>query len=445
MVTSIIYNIDMVLIVLYLKSMGEVILHTDYVRDFIDSKVWSQLKDEIVRAHRLIEMRSGPGSEFLGWLDLPYQAGVKEIIHTANRLREDNELLVVVAIGGSMLTARAVIHALLGPLYYQTDGHKVYYAGYNLDSDYHMRLMEFLKDKEFALCVVSKSGSTIEPAVTFRMLRKLLEQKYGKKARNKIVVITDPQRGPLRKLAQTYGYITFSIPPNVGGRFSGLSPAGLFPMAFAGVDIEALLEGARDEAQRTNKLDLDTNHAYLYAGIRNALYRQGKKIEIFVTFAPHLYWLNKFWEQMFAESEGKAGKGLYAATAQFTMDLHSIGQWIQEAERTIFETFFWYKPTSDTTTIPVDQPDIEALNYLHGKPLSYINENAKLGTQQAHKDGGVPNLEISIDTLDPYHLGRFIFFIQKSVAISGHILGVNPFNQPGVEAYKKNMFQLLGR
>jgi len=395
----------MMLVLLYLKGMGEVILHTNHVLDFIDNKVWNQLKDEIVRAHRLIETRSGPGSEFLGWLDLPYQAGVKEIIRTANRLREDNEVLVVVAIGGSMLTARAVIHALMGPLYYQTDGPKVYYAG----------------------------------------LRKLLEQKYGKKARNKIVVITDPQRGPLRKLAQTYGYVTFSIPPNVGGRFSGLSPAGLFPMAFAGVDIDALLEGARDEAQRTNKLDLDTNHAYLYAGIRNALYRQGKKIEIFVTFAPHLYWLNKFWEQMFAESEGKDGKGLYATTAQFTMDLHSIGQWIQEAERTIFETFFWYTPISDTTTIPADHPDIEVLNYLHGKPLSYINENAKLGTQQAHKDGGVPNLEISIDKLDPYHLGRFIFFIQKSVAISGHILGVNPFNQPGVEAYKKNMFRLLGR
>ncbi len=389
------------------------------------------------------------GNDFLGWVDLPSRTGeqlINEINLSAEILRLGCEAVVCIGIGGSYLGAKAVIEALSDS--FASYGHRrqgpiMLFAGQNIGEDYLYELQDFLKDKKFGIIVISKSGTTTEPAIAFRLLKAQLEEQMGKEeAAKRIVAITDEKKGALRKLATEEGYKTFVIEDNVGGRFSVLSPVGLLPIAVAGFDIESLIEGAQD-MQRALTQTGNVNMAIKYAAARNALYRAGKKTEILVNYNPKLHYFAEWWKQLYGESEGKDHKGIFPAAVDFTTDLHSMGQWIQDGERTIFETVLSVEKSEFEKVIPTDEANLDGLNYIASLRIDQVNKMAELGTRIAHVDGGVPNMRISIPAIEEAYLGQLIYFFEIACGISGYMLGVNPFNQPGVEAYKRNMFALL--
>ena len=405
-------------------------------------------------ANELLESGKGAGNDFLGWVHLPSSitdAFLDEVQATADELRKRCEVVVVAGIGGSYLGAKAVNEALQHTFdaYCAKDRKNPYvvYAGNNIGEDYLADLMEFLKGKEFGIINISKSGTTTETALAFRLLKTMLEQQSGKaEAQKRIVAVTDAKKGALRSLSTKEGYKTFVIPDNVGGRFSVLTPVGLLPIAVAGNDIKALVRGAQDMEKRTGAdVPCEENIAAQYAAIRNAIYRFGKKTEILVNFNPKLHYMSEWWKQLYGESEGKDNKGIFPASVDFTTDLHSMGQWIQEGERSIFETVISVEHANKSVVIPSDEENLDGLNFLAGKRVDEVNKMAEIGTRLAHVDGGVPNILISIDKVDEYSIGGLIYFFERACGISGYMLGVNPFNQPGVEAYKKNMFALLNK
>ena len=421
---------------------------------FLQAEALELLEKQTVAANALLENGQGAGNDYIGWVTLPSsitKEQLDEIQNTANLLREKCEVVIVAGIGGSYLGARAVNDALASAFdAYQAKDRKnpyVVYAGNNIGEDYLAELMEFIDDKQFGIINISKSGTTTETALAFRLLKTVLEQKVGKEeARNRIVAITDQAKGALRSLATKEGYKTFVIPDNVGGRFSVLTPVGLLPIAVAGGDIYALVKGAQDMEKATAaEIAYAQNPACQYAAIRNALYQSGKKIEILVNFNPKLHYFSEWWKQLYGESEGKNNKGIFPAAVDFTTDLHSMGQWIQEGERTIFETVISIEKANKQVLVPMDEENLDGLNFLAGKRVDEVNKMAELGTQLAHIDGGVPNIHISFEKIDEYNIGQFIYFFERACGISGYVLGVNPFNQPGVEAYKKNMFALLDK
>jgi glucose-6-phosphate isomerase len=398
---------------------------------------------------------SGAGNDFLGWLRLPSSitpAEVEDIQNTADILRENCDVVVVVGIGGSYLGARAVIEALSDSFasldrFGNISNPTVVYAGSNISEDYIFELSRALEDRRFGIINISKSGTTTEPALAFRILKKQLEKKIGKEAaRDRIVAITDKAKGALHTLAVKEGYKTYVIPDNVGGRFSVLTPVGLLPIAIAGFDIGDLIDGAADmEAMTAPGVPFEKNIVSQYAAIRNELYNQGKKIEILANFNPKLHFIAEWWKQLYGESEGKENKGIFPAAVDLTTDLHSMGQWIQEGERTIFETVISIEEPNHRVVIPSDKENLDGLNFLARKRVDEVNKMAELGTRMAHVDGGVPNIKITLPSLDEYYIGQLIYFFEHACGVSGYWLGVNPFNQPGVEAYKKNMFALLNK
>lgn len=424
-------------------------LDMNNIKSFINQRQIDSIMPEIIGADRKIKKGTGEGGEFLGWLHLGSNTSKKvisEIKNIAAEIRKKSDILLCIGIGGSYLGARAGIE-FLSPLFSKeigVDKLKIYFCGNNLSSDYMQDLLENIDSgKEIYANVISKSGTTIEPALSFRIVYDFMRKRYSKtELAKRIICTTDKKRGALKKMASKNGFRTFIIPDDVGGRFSVLTPVGLLPMACAGIDIEELLKGVADFEKNVFKLKAETNDAYLYAGIRNLLYRSGKDIEILSGFHPSLHYLLEWWKQLFAESEGKDGKGIFPAIADFTTDLHSIGQLIQEGKENIFETFVIVNPFRKAR-IPYLKENIDRLNYLAGRDLDYVNKRAYQGTIKAHAAGGVPNMTIDIPHRTPYYLGQAYYFFEIAVAVSGYLLDINPFNQPGVEAYKSNMYKLL--
>ena len=407
---------------------------------------------QVKAAQEALENGTCPGNDFLGWLHLPSSitpAFLDEVEAVAKTIREKCEVVVVAGIGGSYLGARAVIEALGNSFAWLVEDKKnptIMFAGNNIGEDYLSELTEYLKGKKFGVINISKSGTTTETALTFRLLKKQCEEQIGKAAaKDVIVAVTDAKKGAARTCADKEGYKTFIIPDNIGGRFSVLTPVGLLPIACAGFDIKALVKGAQDIEKATGKdVPFAENIAAKYAAVRNGLYSQaGKKIEIIVNFQPKLHFIAEWWKQLFGESEGKDGKGIFPAACDFTTDLHSMGQWIQQGERSIFETVISIEKANKTLLFPHDDENLDGLNFLEGKHVDEVNKMAELGTRLAHVDGGVPNIRLSVPELNEYYIGQIIFFFEMACGISGNLLEVNPFNQPGVEAYKKNMFALL--
>lgn len=396
---------------------------------------------------------NGKGSDFLGWLHLPTSITEEELTdieNTANVLREKCEVVVAVGIGGSYLGTKAVIDALNNSFDFLLKDRKdpiMLYAGHNIGEDYLYELCEVLKGRQFGIINISKSGTTTEPALAFRILKKQLEDAVGKEeAKTRIVAITDKAKGALRTLANKEGYKTFIIPDNVGGRFSVLTPVGLLPIAVAGISIRELVAGAVSMEKKTGiEIPFDENLSAIYASVRNELYKSGKSIEILANFHPKLHYIGEWWKQLYGESEGKENKGIFPAAVDLTTDLHSMGQWIQEGERTIFETVISVESPDHKVEVPTDEADLDGLNFLAGKRVDEVNKMAELGTQLAHVDGGVPNIKITLPAVNAYYIGQLFYFFEKACGISGYMLGVNPFDQPGVEAYKKNMFALLNK
>lgn len=419
------------------------------VYDLVPQSEITALRPACQKAMDLLNNGKGKGSDFLGWLHLPSLTDEKllsDIQKTADLLREKCEVVVVAGIGGSYLGAKAVIDALNNSfdwLKTKRENPVVVYAGHNISEDYLFELSRFLEDKRFGIINISKSGTTTETALAFRLLKTKLEKQVGKEAaRERIVAITDASKGALRQLAQQEGYKTFVIPDSVGGRYSVLTPVGLLPIAVAGHNIRELLAGALAMEKRSETA-FEQNPAALYAAARQALYNKGKKIEILANYHPKLHFVAEWWKQLYGESEGKEHKGLFPAAVDLTTDLHSMGQWIQEGERTIFETVISIVSPNREVVIPTDTGNLDGLNYLAGKRVDQVNKMAELGTQIAHVDGGVPNIKIELPELNEYHLGELLYFFEKACGISGYMMGINPFDQPGVEAYKKNMFALL--
>ena len=423
------------------------------------SNVWGQLtlsdllamEKEVADAHTTLVDGTGEGNDFLGWLNLPVREPteeIKRIQSAAKKIRENSDVFVVIGIGGSYLGPRAAIELLQGPNHNIGKGKgnpQIFFAGNGLSTRHWNELQGLLEDKDFSIAIISKSGTTTEPAIATRALRWMLERKYGTAgAKERIFAITDPCKGALRQMATEEGWETFVIPQNVGGRYSVLTPVGLLPLAVAGIDIMEMMNGAMD-AKETYNLRSFENPVWQYAAVRNLLYRNGKAIEIFESFEPGFKMFGGWWQQLFGESEGKDGKGIFPASVDFTTDLHSMGQWIQDGERTIFETVLSVEQPAHTLHFPHDEENLDGLNFLEGKRVDEVNKMAELGTQLAHVDGGVPNLRLVMPELNAYYLGQLIYFFERACGISGLVLGVNPFNQPGVEAYKKNMFALLNK
>ena len=433
--------------------MENIKLNIDKVTGFVTKEDILALEPQVKKAQEALENGTLPGNDFLGWLHLP-SATTKEFIEeikaTAEVLRSNCEVVVVAGIGGSYLGARAVIEALsnnFAAMIGDKSNPRVIFAGHNISEDYLSELTAFLADKKFGVINISKSGTTTETALAFRLLKKQCEEQRGKEMASKVIVaITDAVKGAARITADKEGYKSFIIPDNVGGRFSVLTPVGLLPIAVAGFDIEALVKGAQDmEVACSPAVPFEENIAAMYVATRNALYARGKKIEILVNYQPKLHFTSEWWKQLYGESEGKENKGIFPASVDFTTDLHSMGQWIQEGERTIFETVLSIEKPNSSLIVPADEENLDGLNFLAGKHVDEVNKMAELGTQLAHVDGGVPNIRISIPELNAYYIGQLIYFFEIGCGISGYVLGVNPFNQPGVEAYKKNMFALLDK
>jgi len=418
-------------------------LNTDYLKGFVSASELQGIFPSVQRAHDNLHNHKGPGAEFTGWLDLPSRipdAFIKEINSLASEVHQHSDCIVSIGIGGSYLGIRATVEFLgCGKL-------PVYYAGHTISSDYLHQLLETLKDKRITVVVISKSGTTTEPAIAFRVIKKLLESKYqGSELKKRIICVTDQKKGALRKIADKEGYRSFIIPDDVGGRYSILTPVGLVPLALAGVDIQSLVDGARKAQEEYSICDLEKNTCYRYAALRNILYAKGKKIEVLSSFYPNVFYVAEWFKQLFGESEGKQGKGIFPASLIMSTDLHSMGQWMQEAERTVFETFLQIDKPHHDVIIPQDKEDLDGFNYVAGKGFDFVNKKAYEGTSAAHFEGGVPNMTLTLCKADAKHLGHLYYFFEKACGISGHILGVNPFDQPGVEAYKKKMFALLGK
>ena len=408
--------------------------------------------DTVAEIHNELHTKAKDKKEFLGWLNLPTKYDKKEfekIKKTAKKIQSDSEVLLVIGIGGSYLGARAVIEALTNTFYNMLDKEKrktpqILYVGNNLNPNYINDIIDLIGNRDLSINVISKSGTTTEPAIAFRIFRELLENKYGlKEAKKRIYVTTDAKNGALKTLATREKYTTFVIPDNVGGRYSVLTAVGLLPIAVAGIDIDALMNGARIAQEKYDDSNLKYNECYKYAVARNVLYNQEKNIEILVTYEPKMHYMIEWWKQLFGESEGKEEKGIYPSGAEFTTDLHSLGQYIQEGKRDLFETVINIKNSENDIKINHDEDNLDELNYIEGKSLDYVNKKAMEGTVQAHVDGGVPNIMINMDRLNEENLGHLIYFFELACAMSGKILGINPFNQPGVEKYKTNMFKLL--
>ena len=427
--------------------MAEIKINFDNVG--IDKKEIMKYKEEVENIHKDLHRRANDEEDFVGWLELPTNYDKEEferIKEAAKRIKSDSDILVVIGIGGSYLGARATIEALTSTFenMKQDNKTKILYVGNNLSPNYINDLIEVIGDKDFSINVISKSGTTTEPAIAFRIFREILENKYGiDEARSRIYVTTDKVRGALKTLSDNEGYEKFVIPDNVGGRYSVLTAVGLLPIAVAGIDINKLMNGARLAQEKYNDRDLKYNECYQYAVVRNILYKKDKFVEILANYEPKMHYFTEWWKQLYGESEGKENKGIFPAGVDFTTDLHSMGQYIQQGERMLFETVLSIENPNSNLDISADDDNLDGLNYLVGKNLDYVNKKAMEGTIKAHVDGEVPNILITIDKLDEENLGELIYFFELACAMSGSILGVNPFNQPGVEEYKKNMFKLL--
>ena len=424
------------------------------IKDYIEDKEIEAIDNEVKLAHKTLHSATGLGSEFLGWLDLPVNYDKEEfnrIKSAAEKIRKDSEVLLVIGIGGSYLGARAAIEMLNHSFYNilnkdQRKSPAIFFVGNNISSTYMTDLLEAIKDKDISINIISKSGTTTEPAIAFRIFKDLLEKKYGKeKARKRIFATTDKEKGALKSLSDKEGYETFVIPDNVGGRFSVLTAVGLLPIAVSGVDIDSMMKGSEKAMKDFAHDDLKENSCYKYAAVRNLLYRKEKNIEIMVNYEPSLHYFSEWWKQLYGESEGKNNKGIFPAAVDFSTDLHSMGQYIQDGRRNLFETVLNVEKPRKEIIIEKNKEDIDGLNFLAGKTMDFVNNKAFQGTILAHNDGGVPNIIINISEISPFNFGYMVYFFEKACAISGYILGVNPFDQPGVEAYKKNMFALLGK
>ena len=434
--------------------MKNITLDITKAAQFLEAGAVEAYESQVKAAQEALENGTCPGNDFLGWLHLPSSITadfIGQLQACANVLRDNCEVVVVAGIGGSYLGARAVIEALGNSFAWLVGDKKnptILFAGNNIGEDYLAEMCDYLKDKKFGVINISKSGTTTETALTFRLLKKQCEAQRGKEEAKKVIVaVTDAKKGAARTCADKEGYTSFIIPDNVGGRFSVLTPVGLLPIACAGFDISQLVAGAQDMEKACGKdVPFSENIAAQYAAVRNALYaKAGKKIEIMINYQPKLHFMSEWWKQLYGESEGKDGKGIFPASCDFTTDLHSMGQWIQEGERTIFETVISIEKPNHTLLFPNDEENLDGLNFLVGKRVDDVNKMAELGTRLAHVDGGVPNMRVSMPELNEYYLGQVIYFFEIACGISGNILGVNPFNQPGVEAYKKNMFALLNK
>lgn len=424
----------------------------DYTNSFISEDEIQNLQPYVKTSAELLEEGKGPGSDFLGWIELPSnfdKEEFKKIKLAAEKIQRDSDVLLVIGIGGSYLGTRACIDALSHSFYNnlskdQRKTPEIYYVGNNISSTYLTDLLDVIEGKDISINVISKSGTTTEPAIAFRILKEYMENKYGKElAKTRIYATTDKVKGALKQLSNDEGYETFVIPDDVGGRYSVLTAVGLLPLATAGIDINKLMEGAFSAMGEYSHSDLNMNICYKYAAIRNILYNKGKDIEILVNYEPKLQYLGEWWKQLYGESEGKDGKGIYPGSANFTTDLHSIGQIIQDGKRNLFETTINIGKSKHEVTLKANEEDLDGLNFLEGKTMDYINNKAFEGTLLAHVEGNVPNIVINVPELNEFYLGKLIYFFEKACAISGYLLGVNPFDQPGVEEYKKNMFQLL--
>lgn len=421
---------------------------------FLTSNELEGMKSCVSTIHNMIHNKTGLGNDFLGWVDLPknYDKDEFERIKKASKkIQSDSDVLLVIGIGGSYLGARACIemigHSFKNDLTKEErKAPKIYFVGQNISSTYMSDLLDVIKDKDVSINVISKSGTTTEPAIAFRIFKDFLEKKYGKEeAKKRIYATTDSSKGALKKLSDEEGYETFIIPDDVGGRFSVLTAVGLLPIATAGIDIDKIMLGASDASCDFNNENLDTNYAYQYAVVRNALHRKGKDVELLVNYEPKLHYFSEWWKQLYGESEGKDNKGIFPASVDFSTDLHSMGQYIQEGKRILFETVLNVVDVDKHIEIETAENDLDGLNYLAGKNVDFVNKKAFQGTLLAHTDGQVPNLIVNVPKLDEYNFGYMVYFFEKSCAMSGYLSGVNPFDQPGVEAYKKNMFALLGK
>jgi glucose-6-phosphate isomerase len=421
---------------------------------FFSEHELTYLRDFVKVAHHSIHEKTGAGNDFLGWVDLPTNYDKEEfarIKKCAEKIKSDSDVLLVIGIGGSYLGARAAIEMLNHSFYNTLPKEKrntpqIIFVGNNISSTYMKDVMDLLEGKDFSINVISKSGTTTEPAIAFRIFRKLLEEKYGKEeARKRIYATTDKARGALKTLANEEGYESFVIPDDVGGRYSVLTAVGLLPIAVSGANIEEMMRGAADASRDFGKSELEENPAYQYAAVRNILYNKGKTIEMLINYEPALQYFAEWWKQLFGESEGKDQKGIFPASANFSTDLHSLGQYVQEGRRDLFETVLNVEKPRHELTIEAEENDLDGLNYLAGKTVDFVNKKAFEGTLLAHTDGGVPNLVVNIPELNEYTFGYLVYFFEKACAMSGYLLGVNPFDQPGVEAYKVNMFALLGK
>lgn len=425
-----------------------------FAKNFFNEDELKQIKPYVELANEVLTSKTGAGNDFLGWVDLPETYDKDEfarIKKAAEKIKNDSEVLVVIGIGGSYLGAKAAIEFLSHSFYNNLPKDKrktpeIYFAGTNMSGVYLQHLIDVVGDRDFSVNVISKSGTTTEPAIAFRVFKKMLEEKYGKEeAAKRIYATTDKTKGALKTLATAEGYETFVVPDNVGGRFSVLTAVGLLPIAAAGIDIDDLMAGAKDAMNDFANKNMDENQALQYAAVRNILHRKGKDLELMVNYEPRVHYLAEWWKQLFGESEGKEGKGLYPTSADFSADLHSLGQYIQQGQRLFFETVVSIGKPEVEFVIESDKENLDGLNFIAGKTLDYVNKKATDGVILAHVDGNVPNLGINIPEVTPYHLGYTFYFFEKACGVSGYLLGVNPFDQPGVEAYKKNMFALLGK
>ena len=426
-------------------------LNSNYAKDFLRENDLEGLKLQVSAAHRQVAEKSGLGNDFLGWVSLPFDYDKEEfdrIKAAAKKIQEDTDVLIVIGIGGSYLGARAAIEFLKGPYFnnLREKAPEIYFSGNSISGSNLSDLLKICEGKRVSVNIISKSGTTTEPAVAFRVFRKLLEERYGEaEAAKRIYCTTDKARGTLKALADQKGYECFVVPDDVGGRFSVLTAVGLLPIAAAGCDIDALMKGAQDAARDYDTDDIENNDCYKYAALRNAFYRKGKAVELLVSYEPRFTMMAEWFKQLYGESEGKDNKGLFPASVTFSTDLHSMGQFVQDGSRIMFETVVTIADNGSDVIIEEEETNGDGLNFLAGKPMSFVNEKAFEGTVLAHTDGGVPNLVLALDKADEENLGRLIYFFEKACAISGYMLGVNPFDQPGVESYKKNMFALLGK
>ncbi len=430
--------------------MDTIKLEIENIFSFIDKDKFANLLSEASNKNNQLHNKTGKGNDFVGWVDLPNNISAEDIqkINTsAKQFRKNKDVIVVIGIGGSYLGAKAIIDSLSGNFDgYNNNTPKVVFAGQNISEDYLVELKEFLENKSFGIVVISKSGTTTEPALAFRILKSLLEEKYDKaEIAKRIIAITDKEKGALLQLAKTEGYETYIIPDDVGGRYSVLTPVGLYPIAVAGFDIEKLINGAKDMSKKTSAEIKENNIAIEYALSRFLLYNSGKTLEILANYEPKLASISEWWKQLFGESEGKEGKGIFPASVSFTTDLHSMGQYIQDGKRNIFETVISVNQPKSKLVLEKDSENLDGLNYLSGKRINEINKMAELGTNIAHTKGGVPIIKINLPEINEYYIGQLIYFFEKTCAISGYLLEINPFDQPGVEEYKKNMFALLGK